>query len=72
MNHLSIALWRYSDFAILELEERIPESYNVFLSGWSADEDMKPVNPVGIHHPSADIKKISFFKVKFLIYLYII
>lgn len=50
-----------SDFAIFEVEERIPDEWNVFLSGWSAlPLPFVPENPVGIHHPSADIKKISF------------
>ena len=48
-----------SDFALLELTETIPASYNVNYAGWSA-EDVAPQQPVGIHHPSGDIKKISF------------
>ena len=48
-----------SDFALLELTETIPSLYNVNYAGWSA-EDVAPQQPVGIHHPSGDIKKISF------------
>ena len=48
-----------SDFALLELTETIPALYNVNYAGWSA-EDVPPQQPVGIHHPSGDIKKISF------------
>ncbi len=48
-----------SDFALLELTETIPEDYNVFFSGWSA-LDTPPQEPVCIHHPSGDIKKITF------------
>ena len=48
-----------SDFALLELTETIPAIYNVNYAGWSA-EDVAPQQPVGIHHPSGDIKKISF------------
>jgi len=48
-----------SDFAILELNETPPESYNIHYAGWSA-EDIAPQQPVAIHHPSGDIKKISF------------
>ena len=48
-----------SDFALLELDETPPDSYNIHYAGWSA-EDVGPVNPVAIHHPSGDIKKISF------------
>ena len=51
-----------SDFALFELEEQIPAKYNVYLSGWSARpvSEYVPATPVGIHHPSADVKKISF------------
>ncbi len=48
-----------SDFALLELTEAIPSSYNVNYAGWSAVNDT-PQDPVCIHHPSGDIKKISF------------
>ena len=48
-----------SDFALFELEEEVPESYGVRLAGWSA-EPQPPATPVGIHHPSADMKKITF------------
>ena len=48
-----------SDFAILRLEEDIPESYEVHYAGWDATGNT-PITPVGIHHPSGDIKKITF------------
>ena len=48
-----------SDFAILRLEEDIPDSYEVHYAGWDATGNT-PVTPVGIHHPSGDIKKITF------------
>jgi hypothetical protein len=48
-----------SDFALLRLEEDIPNSYEVHFSGWDATGNT-PSTPVGIHHPSGDIKKISF------------
>jgi hypothetical protein len=48
-----------SDFALLELSEAIPEDYRVVYAGWS-NEDVAPTRGVGIHHPSGDIKKISF------------
>lgn len=47
-----------TDFSILEVEECIPGSYRVYMAGWSALL-VPPVDPVGIHHPSTDIKKIS-------------
>jgi len=51
--------YNYSDFALLELSEQPPDSYNVFYAGWSAVNEPSP-SSVGIHHPSGDIKKISF------------
>ncbi|NQU67816.1 MAG: trypsin-like peptidase domain-containing protein [Candidatus Marinimicrobia bacterium] len=48
-----------SDFALLLLQETPPEEYNVHFAGWSAI-DTAPQQPVCIHHPSGDIKKISF------------
>ncbi len=49
-----------SDFALLELLEQPPDSYNVYYAGWSAINEPAPSGVVGIHHPSGDIKKISF------------
>lgn len=48
-----------SDYALLRLDDTPPESYEIHFAGWSA-QDTPPVNPVGIHHPSGDIKKITF------------
>lgn len=48
-----------SDFALMELSSNIPASYNVYYSGWDATGDT-PTNQTAIHHPSADVKKISF------------
>ena len=48
-----------SDFALLLLNETPPESYNVHYAGWDISGST-PNIPVGIHHPSGDIKKISF------------
>ena len=49
----------FSDFALLELLETPPDSYSVYYSGWSAINEAAQ-SSVGIHHPSGDIKKISF------------
>ena len=55
-----------SDFALFEVIEKIPESYNVYLSGW--DANVPNLNVIdkyaGIHHPSGDIKKISLYNGK--------
>jgi hypothetical protein len=49
----------YSDFALLELSVAPPDSYEVFFAGWSRI-DTAASSAVAIHHPSGDIKKISF------------
>lgn len=49
-----------SDFQLLQFNQSIPASYNVFYSGWSAVNVASP-NGVSIHHPSGDIKKISTY-----------
>lgn len=50
-----------SDFALLLLDETPPANYNVEYAGWDASDDESAVqSAVGIHHPSGDIKKISF------------
>jgi len=48
-----------SDVALLRLEETPPAEYEVHYAGWDATS-FTPSTPVGIHHPSGDIKKISF------------
>jgi hypothetical protein len=52
--------WDKSDFALLEILENIPDSYNVFYAGWNRDR-IAPANVTGIHHPSGDVKKISHY-----------
>lgn len=48
-----------SDFALIELSDTPPTSYNVQYSGWDAT-GVDPANLTGIHHPSGDVKKICF------------
>ena len=50
-----------SDFLLLELNHTPPTAFNVFYSGWDITNTAADTG-VGIHHPSADIKKISTFK----------
>ena len=56
---------RVSDFAgkpdvtLVEIDDLPPESYNLFLNGWSR-RDIAPVEAVSIHHPNNDGKRISF------------
>ncbi|KAI3637727.1 hypothetical protein MIR68_004376 [Amoeboaphelidium protococcarum] len=54
-----LAQWSNSDYSLVEVIEEIPEVFNVYLSGWSASNSSAE-SVVGIHHPSVDVKKISF------------
>lgn len=47
-----------SDFALLEMEDAIPASWNPYFAGWDAS-GTTPQSGVGIHHPNGDVKKIS-------------
>ncbi len=47
-----------SDFALFEVEDDIPSSWDVYYAGWDATTTT-PESGVGIHHPSGDVKKIS-------------
>lgn len=46
-----------SDFALVELFDPIPESWDVVFAGWD-NSDANPLFEVGIHHPNGDIMKI--------------
>ncbi len=48
-----------SDFCLVELASEINPNFNAYLSGWSR-QDAPPASAVGIHHPSGDVKKITF------------
>ncbi len=48
-----------SDCALLQLGSTPPASYNVFYAGWDHSGTI-PTSQTCIHHPSGDIKKISF------------
>ena len=51
-----------SDFALLEVIEKIPDRYNVFLAGYDATPGARKVGSFyGIHHPRCDVKKVSVF-----------
>ncbi|HZK08022.1 MAG TPA: T9SS type A sorting domain-containing protein [Bacteroidales bacterium] len=49
-----------SDFKLLLLNETIPDEYEPFYNGWSAEETPS-THGVTIHHPQGDIKKISTY-----------
>jgi len=48
-----------SDVALVELSSVPPTNYDVYYTGWDAS-GATPTNQVAIHHPSGDVKKISF------------
>ncbi len=49
-----------SDFCLLLLSSTPPASYNAYYGGWNR-QDVAATSGTGIHHPSGDIKKISFY-----------
>ena len=58
------ANWASSDFLLFELSpfspsQPIDPAFNVFYAGWDRT-DTAPLETVEIHHPSADVKAISF------------
>ncbi len=52
-----------SDFALMLLNDDIPQSYDPFWCGWNK-RNTYVNNGVGIHHPSGDVKKISTFNTR--------
>lgn len=50
-----------SDGQLLKLNEYVPADYDVYYNGWDRRNNLPP-SGVGIHHPGADVKKISTFK----------
>ena len=53
------ASWEDSDFALLELSTPIPPDYNIYLAGYNA-VNFPASSVTSVHHPSGDIKKITF------------
>jgi hypothetical protein len=53
-----------SDFCLVQLSSAPPSSYNPYYSGWNR-QDVAATSGAGIHHPSGDIKKISFSNSQF-------
>lgn len=48
-----------ADMRLVEINSAVPASYNAYWSGWNRSATPPP-SAVCIHHPSGDIKKISF------------
>jgi hypothetical protein len=49
-----------SDFCLVQLSSAPPQNYNVQYAGWDATDAATVTSATGIHHPSGDLKKISF------------
>jgi hypothetical protein len=50
-----------TDLWLMEINQPIPEAFNVFYSGWNRTTDNNIAGKIwGIHHPTGDIKKISW------------
>lgn len=50
-----------ADFLLLELKDKIPESWNAYLSGWDRSTPKEVDGKhVSFHHPDGDVKKMSF------------
>jgi hypothetical protein len=55
------ARYANSDFCLVQINNNIPSTYDVYFSGWNRTMDNNISGKVvGIHHPSGDIKKISW------------
>ncbi len=52
------AAWQDTDFALFELNQFIPNSYNAYFNGWNAEPDV-PTRSTFIHHPRGDVKKVT-------------
>jgi hypothetical protein len=52
------AAYSSSDFILVELDEMPPCTFDVYYAGWDHN-DVAPSSGVAIHHPKADLKKIS-------------
>lgn len=48
-----------SDVTLVEIDDKIPASYDLFLNGWDR-RDFAPSEAVSIHHPSTHGKRITF------------
>jgi lysyl endopeptidase len=56
-----VASWDRTDFALLEIKERIPDAYNVYMAGF--DLSLTPATNVHcLHHPSGDVMKVSTYR----------
>lgn len=49
-----------SDFTLVELNSEPDPQWGIYYNGWENDDAPTNTSTTGIHHPSGDIKKISF------------
>ncbi len=54
-----VALNNATDFSLLDLNARVPTSYQPYFAGWNIS-GQAPNNTTVIHHPRGTVKKISF------------
>ena len=51
-----------TDYALLEVIEDIPDSWEVYMAGWDATAASSRIGGFfGIHHPNGDVKKVSLY-----------
>lgn len=53
------ALWSNSDFMLVEVVNPLPSIPDVIFAGWNRSDNYTPIQTFSIHHPSADIQKLS-------------
>jgi hypothetical protein len=63
------AKWANSDFALLELTQPIPTLLDLHFSGWDRTVNYTPTRSYFLHHPSADIKKVSIDSQQAIIWI---
>jgi len=54
-----LATYSASDFTLLAIDHDLPEEVDPFFNGWSRSSQ-PALESWGIHHPSGDVKKISY------------
>ncbi|MEM0992743.1 MAG: hypothetical protein AAGI49_06880 [Bacteroidota bacterium] len=53
------AFWADSDFSLFEITQPIPQTYQAYFNGWDARMQTRPSAATFIHHPRADVKKLT-------------
>jgi lysyl endopeptidase len=58
-----------SDYCLVEINSQVPSSYNPFYAGWNKSST-PATSGASIHHPAADIKKISTYNTSTILSSY--